>query len=515
MFYQYNFHNAANIFAGMLQTESPYFQPTPPPPAPFGAVVGNLPGDPTFVCGHGNGALTGCGASWSTIITGSKDIFVAAAGVYSWFSTYTQTCIDKQQCQDALVRLDNNGANVRIQNLVTIGATYMAVMDGQGIAAAPNLNVNTHPFWSLVTVLDVGHNGKTDFTELVWIDPKIWDMPQPSFTCVAPCHVQLPPYPGPTRTVNYPLLTVSSGTWTSTITQPPITISEWVLEVVTLAEGAPIANRKRSIQGFSAFRPVPATTPYWPAVAYTGNDGQRTTTAPSQPFPTPPLGIMDKDIKPWQGPTDSPDVGPCDFFGFDCIVPPWMYNPKNVTGTKPTGSGDDPGPADYDEDADELAELCPPDPTVTPMPIVVSDTPSSTTKTTTSTSAPPSLPTGDPTTNRVDCYNSGENTENQRMLDAATQFCNAIALDAIGPGYSRDMGIPFPYISGHVGYVQIDISLNVYPNCTWKYNLSECKRYLGVPDDSCNCEGIDRKQGGVLRNNCYTWRIDPNRMFEK
>lgn len=154
----------------MLQTESPYFQPAPPPPAPFTAVIGVFPSDPTYRCGND---FDGCDESWAVIIRQSGNIFVAGAGLYSWFSDYGQDCIDQQACQKALVLLDSNFANVRFQHLVTIGAKYMAVMDGKGISAADNLAVNAHPFWSHVSVLDVASNG-THFAELVWIDPAIW-----------------------------------------------------------------------------------------------------------------------------------------------------------------------------------------------------------------------------------------------------------------------------------------------------------------------------------------------------
>ena len=103
----------------------------------------------------------------------------------------------------------------------------MAVMNGQGITAADNLKVNTHPFWSQISVLDVAGN-RTLFNELIWIDPKIWEMDQPTFTCSPPCNVKLPPWTSTTSTVDYPLITVSDGTWTSTITKPSLTISEWM-----------------------------------------------------------------------------------------------------------------------------------------------------------------------------------------------------------------------------------------------------------------------------------------------
>jgi hypothetical protein len=81
----------------MLQTELPYFQPSPPPPAPFAAVVGISPGDPDYTCAANND-FSGCDKSWSVIIRESENIFIAGAGIYSWFTSYSQSCIDTQAC---------------------------------------------------------------------------------------------------------------------------------------------------------------------------------------------------------------------------------------------------------------------------------------------------------------------------------------------------------------------------------------------------------------------------------
>lgn len=76
----------------MIQTESPYYQPNPQPPAPFEAVVGKFPGDPMYKCPAADEELSGCDASWGVIIRGSENVFIAGAGIYSWFSTYSQDC---------------------------------------------------------------------------------------------------------------------------------------------------------------------------------------------------------------------------------------------------------------------------------------------------------------------------------------------------------------------------------------------------------------------------------------
>lgn len=216
VYYQYNFHNAANIFTSMIQTESPYYQPTLPPPAPFTSAVGKFPGDPDYTCAPGDDdEFNGCDESWGVIMRGCEDILIASAGLYSWFSTYTQDYIDGQACQKAMMLLQGNHASVRIQHLVTIGTKYMAVMEGQGILATDNLNVDAHPFWSQISILDVASDG-AQFNDVIWVDPDIWNMDEPEFSCAPPCKVKLPPYTGATSVVNFPLMTVSKDAWTST-----------------------------------------------------------------------------------------------------------------------------------------------------------------------------------------------------------------------------------------------------------------------------------------------------------
>ncbi|KFH41942.1 hypothetical protein ACRE_073400 [Hapsidospora chrysogenum ATCC 11550] len=55
--------------------------------------------------------------------------------------------------------LDKISASVRIRQIITIGAEYMAVQDGEGIKAADNLNVEFHPKWSQDSVWDVARIG--------------------------------------------------------------------------------------------------------------------------------------------------------------------------------------------------------------------------------------------------------------------------------------------------------------------------------------------------------------------
>ncbi|KAK1991996.1 pectin lyase-like protein [Colletotrichum falcatum] len=498
VFYQYNFHKAKNIFAGMLQTESPYYQPTPPPPAPFAAVVGDFQGDPDYTCATND--FGGCDQSWAVIVRESENVFVAGAGICSWFSTYSQSCIDTQECQKALVLLDSNRASVRFQNLVTIGAKYMAVMDGQGIPAMDNLNVKSHPSWSQISILDVSSTG-SQFNDLVWLDPAIWKMEQPQFTCVPPCHVKIPPWTGATSTVNYPLITVSAGAWTSTITKPPVAVSQWVFKPVTLTQGA--TNGKFKRQNPAAFWPVPALTPSWPAVIYTGPDGSATTTAPTIAFPTPPASIgpdavaplsgswPKRDIQPYFGQNDQPWVQECGYFDFDCFSDskPWLYGDNSI------GSDDDTSPDDdYDENWREALVICPESTSTSTSSRVASKT------TTIPTPEPSPKEEGNPRDNK-----------HLRMDYAANSFCNGLrtAGEVQTAPFMRSADFELDY-NGGVGSIVITIRFEITHNCQWKWDYNECRHYLTVPVDSCNCASVDHKQGGTVRNGCYSWTIDPN-----
>ena len=470
----------------MIQTESPYYQPTPPPPAPFTKQVGLFPSDPDYKCAPNN-EFSGCDESWGLIIRQSSDIFIAGAGLYSWFSTYTQTCIDSQTCQKVLALLDNNGPSVRIQHLITIGAKYMTVMNGVGISAFNSLNVATHPFWSQVSVIDVATNG-SQFDGVLWIDPKVWEMPQPAFTCSPPCHVQLPPWTEAASTINYPLITVSSGTWKSTITRAPLTVTQWAFKRVTITAGAG-ANKR---QAFGDFYPTPATATSWPAVVYTDADGSRTTIAPTVAVPPLPASIGPNVPAPpegyWppvamravQGLVASPLVDSCYFPGDGCLEEPFTFgdafDPDN---------DDDGGIAFLEQDND-----CP-------------KTTSSTTTTTRPKPTPSPRAQPHPSQNHVTSIDSGDGVDNSVLVDFASKFC-----DIVGNHASEVFDIKRKF------FVTPSFSINFYfslnGRCQWAYNQDVCMRYLKIPIDACNCATLNGKQGGSTWNDCMEWGISPD-----
>lgn len=172
MFYQYQFFKAENVVADMIQTEQPYYQPTPKPPEPFKDAVGSFNGDQTFPCTD----KEPCDEGWAVRVVDSQDITILGAGLYSWFDTYEQECgtsqllslftspsldygrdgglthlfdqVPKYNCQKVMVEFKENHGGVLVQNLVTIGATNVMSTDGTLIPAEDNVAVHQHPFWS-------------------------------------------------------------------------------------------------------------------------------------------------------------------------------------------------------------------------------------------------------------------------------------------------------------------------------------------------------------------------------
>jgi hypothetical protein len=116
----------------------------------------------------------------------------------------------------------------------------------------------------------------------------------------------------------------------------------------------------------------------------------------------------------------------------------------------------------------------------------------------------------DPQNNALDCYNSGQKETNAKMAAAADSFCSynlapiASTSSVFGPGFTQFAKKNPP------GSNRIDLSVEVYSGCSWTFDMDQCKKYLRGPIDGCNCDGKDGKQGGVVKNSCIGWRIDPN-----
>lgn len=120
--YQYQLNNVKDLYMGMIQTESPYFQSTPKAPAPFTSAVGKFPNDPTFSTCAASSVT--CAVSWGLRVISSKNIYMYGGGLYSWFSKYSQTCLDTENCQDNMIETISS-TGLWFYNVITKAAVNM------------------------------------------------------------------------------------------------------------------------------------------------------------------------------------------------------------------------------------------------------------------------------------------------------------------------------------------------------------------------------------------------------
>ncbi|KUJ07893.1 pectin lyase-like protein [Mollisia scopiformis] len=194
-FYQYSFYKAKEIYAGMIQTESPYYQPNPRPPAPFNSLTKIFPGDPSF--------------EWAVRIERSANISFSGAGLYSWFNTFDESCVDGRTCQNSMVEMKENGKNIQFLNLITIRAKNMVTTEQGEIAGKDNEDSGGHPKWTHIAALRMSGDGGPD-DNIVYIDPIVWTQPNPHLNCTPPCIFVVPPHSLPTRTtIQFPRFVTS------------------------------------------------------------------------------------------------------------------------------------------------------------------------------------------------------------------------------------------------------------------------------------------------------------------
>ncbi|KUJ15980.1 pectin lyase-like protein [Mollisia scopiformis] len=153
--YQYNFYGTTNTLAGMIQTESPYYQyaAATESPGPFNASVGLFSNDPVFPDASCDASSLLCSFSWAVVIEATTNLSIPGAGLYSWFDNYDQSvCVDAQNCQQRLVNNQGSNDQLLIWNLVTIGAVEMLSDTNTDtiIYAKNNTQANIHPFWSVL-----------------------------------------------------------------------------------------------------------------------------------------------------------------------------------------------------------------------------------------------------------------------------------------------------------------------------------------------------------------------------
>jgi hypothetical protein len=151
--YQYSIFQAVDIYMGMIQTESPYFQGTAATqaPAPFSSSLGRFNGDPQWIeCGM---STTSCNNAWGLEVQNSNNVFINGAAFYSWFQNYNKACITTQNCQEKIIDIWNSGT-FWLYNLITVGVVEIFTPprnSGNFILYAANYTSSTiSPWWSTI-----------------------------------------------------------------------------------------------------------------------------------------------------------------------------------------------------------------------------------------------------------------------------------------------------------------------------------------------------------------------------
>jgi glucan 1,3-beta-glucosidase len=134
--YQYNFNNAANVFVGMQQSETAYWQGNGSPslaPAPWATLSSY--GDPTFTNCATDDAQ--CRMGWFARISGCSNMFLYGAGFWTFFNHNDGGCQAQGVCQTNAINVRNTSSlswfGINVKDNVN-------VIDNNGVALVTENN---------------------------------------------------------------------------------------------------------------------------------------------------------------------------------------------------------------------------------------------------------------------------------------------------------------------------------------------------------------------------------------
>ena len=139
--YNYQFDGVKALFAGFMQSETPYFQPYPTVPTPF--TYNTAYDDPTFtVCQPGSGAGNEpCKDAWGLRIVDSQGVLIYGTGFYSFFNGYTQGCVIGEDCQENMIHIQNSQVSMYA---VTTKAAVNMIIDDNGVTVKGAVNLDVY-----------------------------------------------------------------------------------------------------------------------------------------------------------------------------------------------------------------------------------------------------------------------------------------------------------------------------------------------------------------------------------
>ncbi|KAI8958788.1 glycoside hydrolase family 55 protein [Daldinia sp. FL1419] len=147
--YNYQISNAQNVFIGVAQTETAYYQGNPQ--APDGTTVLEGFFDPDFSKSC-DGSSKKCARTWGLRVTNSSSVYIYGAGLYSFFDNYDQKCVDEENCQDNMLSIEDS-TGVHLLGISTKASVNMITVDGKSVALDKD---NRNNFCAAIAKFEVG-----------------------------------------------------------------------------------------------------------------------------------------------------------------------------------------------------------------------------------------------------------------------------------------------------------------------------------------------------------------------
>ncbi|KFY58712.1 hypothetical protein V497_04688 [Pseudogymnoascus sp. VKM F-4516 (FW-969)] len=204
--YNYQINSAANVFMGLIQTETPYYQSNPDASVPFTA-------NPAFSDPDLTQGTSSVKKAWGVRVKDSSDVYIYGAGLYSFFDNYNQDCLATESCQDNMVSIESS-TNVQFLALSTKASVNMVTVEGQSAALDKD---NRNNFCAAIAVFAqaVSSSPGSLPTTISPSSPSTLSSPSPSSLSS--------PLSSPDTTVDFPFTTITSHTTVYTTVSGPLT----------------------------------------------------------------------------------------------------------------------------------------------------------------------------------------------------------------------------------------------------------------------------------------------------
>ncbi|KAI4859445.1 glucan 1,3-beta-glucosidase GLUC78 precursor [Hypoxylon rubiginosum] len=282
--YNYQVSNAENVFIGVAQTETAYYQGNPAAPAGTSVLEGYFDPDFDQSCG---GSSDTCARTWGLRVTNSSALYVYGAGMYSFFNNYAQQCVEEQNCQDNMISIENS-KDIHLFGVSTKASVNMITVDGQSAALDKD---NRNDFCAAIARFEVsgaGQGSQPNGTGDAGSSSSTVSVPTSSSTSGSDTTTAATAttYPGSSSGPVSSSASSSTGTETQTMPAPDSTSTgSYVQPGGDATVGTPVSDSTPATASTTTL-PIPTvstfTTPTGTSTSVTGDDGSAVTVTITQ-----------------------------------------------------------------------------------------------------------------------------------------------------------------------------------------------------------------------------------------